>query len=490
MMCCFGEKVAPAFCHVRRRMLLLVTLFLVIDARTVKSTCVGGKAHGGSGSAGANNTLPCTITTIGANNNNTSSNRTNTNNSSIINSSNNNTGADHNGDNNGHYINSLTDNLTAPAPSELSGTNRRKIMDIGFASSTHVNIAAHSGRKEAALTSLSSSPATGNADSQNGDAAGSIDNIGGSSNITTNSSFSGSVTNATARANSVSEPTIRPREPRYRPMVDTVVGSMVLGAILVIGVAGNAMVVAVVAQTRSMRTPTNCYLVSLSVADLIVLLSAIPNEILAQYILEDEWVFGRTGCALFVFFQYLGINVSSLSITAFTVERYIAICLPMKAQTMCTVKRAKKIILAVWFFALCYCCPWLFFLTTTKPIHYRGYEHRYIETCTYSLHRSFYMRFFFADIILFYVIPLILSCVLYGRMARVLFHTDIGAMACKANGEAKANANNQSRIQVSCLLVSFGSVQFKRIQIDMGLQREACGGGGGGGVKLYKCGSL
>ncbi|OQR69995.1 thyrotropin-releasing hormone receptor-like, partial [Tropilaelaps mercedesae] len=171
------------------------------------------------------------------------------------------------------------------------------------------------------------------------------------------------------------------------------------------------MVVAVVAQTRSMRTPTNCYLVSLSVADLMVLLSAVPNEILAQYILEDEWIYGRVGCAMFVFFQYLGINASSLSITAFTVERYIAICLPMKAQTMCTVKRAKKIILVVWLFALCYCCPWLFFLTTTRPIFYRGHEYRRIETCAFSLQRSFYKRFFFADIILFYVIPLILSCV-------------------------------------------------------------------------------
>ncbi|XP_022705344.1 thyrotropin-releasing hormone receptor-like isoform X4 [Varroa jacobsoni] len=272
-----------------------------------------------------------------------------------------------------------------------------------------------------------------------------------SSSAASNGVLTGSQSvNATSsvRANSLT------REPRYRPLVDTIVGTAVLGAILLIGVAGNIMVVAVVAQTRSMRTPTNCYLVSLSVADLMVLLSAIPNEILAQYILEDEWIFGRAGCAMFVFFQYLGINASSLSITAFTVERYIAICLPMKAQTMCTVKRAKKIILAVWLFALCYCCPWLFFLTTTRPIYYRGQEHRYVETCTYSLHRSFYMRFFFADIILFYVIPLILSCVLYGRMAQVLFHTDIGAMttaAKTANGQTtakvNANMNNQSRIQ-------------------------------------------
>jgi len=66
-----------------------------------------------------------------------------------------------------------------------------------------------------------------------------------------------------------------------------------------------------------------------------------------------------------VFAQYLGVNVSSLSITAFTVERYIAIGHPMRAQTMCTVSRAKRIIVALWIFGVVYCAPWLG-LSTTK----------------------------------------------------------------------------------------------------------------------------
>ena len=65
-----------------------------------------------------------------------------------------------------------------------------------------------------------------------------------------------------------------------------------------------------------------------------------------------------------VFAQYLGVNVSSLSITAFTVERYIAICHPMRAQTMCTVSRAKRIIVALWLFGVLYCAPWLALVTT------------------------------------------------------------------------------------------------------------------------------
>lgn len=86
-----------------------------------------------------------------------------------------------------------------------------------------------------------------------------------------------------------------------------------------VGIVGNIMVVLVVLTTRHMRTPTNCYLVSLAVADLTVLVAAgLPN---ISESLMASWVYGQAGCLGITYLQYLGINVSSCSITAFTVER-------------------------------------------------------------------------------------------------------------------------------------------------------------------------
>ena len=45
-------------------------------------------------------------------------------------------------------------------------------------------------------------------------------------------------------------------------------------------------------------------------------------------------MWGRLGCSLMVYCQFLAMNASALSLTAFTVERYIAICHPMKAQVL------------------------------------------------------------------------------------------------------------------------------------------------------------
>jgi thyrotropin-releasing hormone receptor len=186
-------------------------------------------------------------------------------------------------------------------------------------------------------------------------------------------------------------------------------------------------------------------------ADVLLLISAPLPTIIEYFLIIDQFVLGPIGCALMVFTQYLGINVSSLSITAFTIERYIAICHPMKAQTRCTVKRAKRIIVALWVFGLSYCAPWLG-LTTTLRKSFRGVQ---IETCTFKLERDSYLTYYMADLVIFYVVPLLLTCILYGLIARILVSSTISATPGKstcANGGESGNkvkkSTSNSRVQV------------------------------------------
>lgn len=167
-----------------------------------------------------------------------------------------------------------------------------------------------------------------------------------------------------------------------------------------------------------MKTPTNIYLVSLSIADLTVLIAAVPNELISYYIYADQWIWNRTMCKVFIWIQYSGINAASLFITAFTVERYIAICHPIKAQKLCTIQRAKKIIAFLWVIAISYDARWVFHIDT-MPLCYKDLEP--MQTCNYSHDRHKYIYIYGPDLVAFYLIPLIVSCVLYGLMARVLF---------------------------------------------------------------------
>lgn len=194
-----------------------------------------------------------------------------------------------------------------------------------------------------------------------------------------------------------------------------VVSVLLVSLICGVGIVGNMMVILVVLTTKHMRTPTNCYLVSLAAADLMVLTAAgLPNITDALY---GQWVFGYAGCLGITYFQYLGINASSCSITAFTVERYIAICHPIKAQFLCTLSRAKKIIMLVWTLTSAYCVMWLF-LSDTKKL---AYDNVVLLSCAYKVSRSHYLPIYFTDFAVFYVLPLMLATILYGLIARILF---------------------------------------------------------------------
>jgi thyrotropin-releasing hormone receptor len=204
-------------------------------------------------------------------------------------------------------------------------------------------------------------------------------------------------------------------QPKDYPFVYQII-SVIMGVVIfLVGMLGNILVIVVVCRTKCMHTPTNCYLLSLSVADCLVLLSATLPSIPEPFFHTGEWPWGGATCSLLVFLQYLGVQASSLSITMFTIERYIAICHPMKAQRMCTVQRAKRIIIAIWIFTTLYCAPWLGLTVVVSD------PRTQVATCAHRLEREKYLAYYLTDLIAFYIAPLLVSGILYGLIARILF---------------------------------------------------------------------
>lgn len=221
------------------------------------------------------------------------------------------------------------------------------------------------------------------------------------------------------------------------PVEQQVVTIFLTVLICLVGISGNIMVVLVVLRSKHMETPTNCYLVSLAAADLMVLVAAgLPNisDVVAF------WIYGYWGCLCITYLQYLGINVSSCSITAFTVERYIAICHSIKAQFICTISRAKRIIAGVWLFTSLYCIMWFFLVDTHQTVHTNGV----VVTCGYRVSRSLYMPIYFLDLTLFYVIPLTVATVLYGLIARILFMSPLPSHLSHREGGGSVHRGHTS----------------------------------------------
>lgn len=117
--------------------------------------------------------------------------------------------------------------------------------------------------------------------------------------------------------------------------------------IFIVGVVGNVLTCSVITCNKMMGTPTNYYLFSLAVSDLLVLLLGMPLEL---YELWQNYPFllGRGGCYFKTFLFETVCLASILNITALSMERYIAVVHPLRAKYVVTRTHAKRVILLVW----------------------------------------------------------------------------------------------------------------------------------------------
>ncbi|KAM6972878.1 growth hormone secretagogue receptor type 1 [Aplochiton taeniatus] len=140
--------------------------------------------------------------------------------------------------------------------------------------------------------------------------------------------------------------------------------------IFLVGVTGNTMTILIIQRFRDMKTTTNLYLSSMAVSDLVIFL-CLPFDLyrLWKYV---PWVFGELVCRLYHYINEGCTYATILHITALSVERYVAICFPLRAKVVVTKRRVQYIILALWTFALLSAAPTLFLV----GVEYDNETHR------------------------------------------------------------------------------------------------------------------
>ncbi|EDV91611.1 pyrokinin-1 receptor [Drosophila grimshawi] len=126
--------------------------------------------------------------------------------------------------------------------------------------------------------------------------------------------------------------------------------------IFLTGVVGNISTCIVIKKNRSMHTATNYYLFSLAISDFMLLLSGVPPE---MYFIWSKYpyIFGEHFCIGRGLLAETSANATVLTITAFTVERYMAICHPFLGQAMSKLSRAIRIIILIWVLAVVTAIP-------------------------------------------------------------------------------------------------------------------------------------
>ena len=129
---------------------------------------------------------------------------------------------------------------------------------------------------------------------------------------------------------------ISKRDPLYILIPITVIYAV----ILLTGLVGNVSTCVVIARNKHMHTATNYYLFSLAVSDLLLLVSGLPQEMYYIWWRGYPEMLGEAVCIIQGFAAETAANATVLTITAFTVERYVAICHPFQSHTFSKVSVA------------------------------------------------------------------------------------------------------------------------------------------------------
>lgn len=94
-----------------------------------------------------------------------------------------------------------------------------------------------------------------------------------------------------------------------------------------------------------MKTATNIYIFNLALADALVT-TTMPFQS-TDYLL-NSWPFGEVVCKVFISIDYYNMFTSIFTLTMMSVDRYVAVCHPVKALDFRTPINAKMINVCIW----------------------------------------------------------------------------------------------------------------------------------------------
>ncbi|KAM6979576.1 histamine H1 receptor [Aplochiton taeniatus] len=128
-----------------------------------------------------------------------------------------------------------------------------------------------------------------------------------------------------------------------------------LGFLSLLTVVMNLLVLYAVRREKSLHTVGNLYIVSLSVADLLVGLVVMPLSLV--YLLEDTWRLGRLLCQLWLIMDYVASTASIFSLFVLCLDRYRSVRQPLRYLKYRTRGRASVMIAGTWLLSLTWVIP-------------------------------------------------------------------------------------------------------------------------------------
>lgn len=129
---------------------------------------------------------------------------------------------------------------------------------------------------------------------------------------------------------------------------------VVIVFMIVLTVLGNTVICYIIYRVRRLHCPSCLFLVNLAINDILVSIFLLPFSIAS--IIHNSSVVGKTGCDIIGFFQHATSTVSVLTLLSVSMDRYLAILIPLKYKGWVTQNKTVLCLLAIWVYALLSAC--------------------------------------------------------------------------------------------------------------------------------------
>uniref|UniRef100_A0A8B9LR11 Opsin 4b n=1 Tax=Astyanax mexicanus TaxID=7994 RepID=A0A8B9LR11_ASTMX len=131
------------------------------------------------------------------------------------------------------------------------------------------------------------------------------------------------------------------------------IGSVIL-VIGITGIAGNFLVMYAFCN-RSLRTPSNMFIINLAITDFMMCITQTPIFFITS--MNKRWIFGEKGCELYAFCGALFGMCSMITLMVIAVDRYFVITRPLASIGKMSHKRALFILVIAWLYTMCWSLP-------------------------------------------------------------------------------------------------------------------------------------
>ncbi|XP_026856290.2 mu-type opioid receptor [Electrophorus electricus] len=200
------------------------------------------------------------------------------------------------------------------------------------------------------------------------------------------------------------------------PVIIAIIITALYSIVCVVGLVGNVLVMYVIIRYTKMKTATNIYIFNLALADALAT-STLPFQ--SVNYLMGTWPFGDVLCKIVMSIDYYNMFTSIFTLTTMSVDRYIAVCHPVKALDFRTPHNAKIVNVCNWILSSAIALPVMIMASTgLTPLDSHSSSARVIDCIMDFPHPSWYWEnllkicvFIFA-----FIIPVLIITVCYGLM--------------------------------------------------------------------------